>query len=36
MFNDLTDDKFILHFKESEDRFNHRNGDLVTFIAKYS
>ena len=27
-FNGLTDDKFILHLKESEFRFNHRHKDL--------
>ena len=30
----LTDDKFILHLKESEARFNHRDGDFAAFIAK--
>jgi transposase-like protein len=28
-FNGLTDDKFILHLKESEFRWNHRNDDLL-------
>jgi transposase len=27
-FNGLTDDKFFLHLKEYEFRFNHRNGSL--------
>ena len=33
-FNGLTDDKFILHLKESEARFNHRDDDFAAFIAK--
>ncbi|MCR4623937.1 MAG: IS1595 family transposase, partial [Alphaproteobacteria bacterium] len=33
-FNGLTDDKFILHLKESEARFNHRDDNFATFIAK--
>ena len=33
-FNGLTDDKFILHLKESEARFNHRDGDFAAFVAK--
>ena len=33
-FNDLSDDKFILHLKESEARFNHKDGDFATFVAK--
>ena len=30
-FNGLTNDKFIVHLKESEARFNHRDDD---FFAK--
>ena len=33
-FNGLTDDKFILHLKESEARFNHIDDDSAAFIAK--
>ena len=33
-FNGLTDNKFILHLKESEARFNHRDDDFAAFIAK--
>ena len=33
-FNGLTDDKFILHLKESEARFNLRDDDFAAFIAK--
>ena len=33
-FNGLTDDKFILHLKESEARFNHRDDDFAAFVAK--
>lgn len=28
----LTDEKFILHLKESECRFNHRGDDFASFI----
>lgn len=31
-FNGLTDDKFILHLKESECRFNYRGKDFTSFI----
>ena len=31
-FNGLTDDKFILHLKETECRFNHRGDDFASFI----
>ena len=31
-FNGLTDDKFILHLKETECRFNHRSDDFASFI----
>ncbi len=34
IFNGLTDDKFILHLKESEARFNHRDDDFAAFVAK--
>jgi len=33
-FNGLTDDKFILHLKECEFRFNHRHKDL--FLALWN
>ena len=33
-FNGLTDDTFLLHLKETECRFNHRDGDFTAFIAK--
>ena len=33
-FNGLTDDKFILHLKEIEARFNHRDDNFAAFIAK--
>ncbi len=33
-FNDLTDTKFILHLKETECRFNHRNDDFASFIER--
>ena len=33
-FNGLTDDKFILHLKESEARFNYRDDDFAAFVAK--
>ena len=33
-FNGLTDDKFILHLKESEAGFNHRDDDFAAFVAK--
>ena len=32
-FNGLTDNKFILHLKENEARFNHRDDDFIAFIA---
>ena len=31
-FNGLTDEKFILHLKETEYRFNHRGDDFASFI----
>lgn len=31
-FNGLTDDKFILHLKETEFRFNHRNDNLYKLL----
>ena len=33
-FNGLTDAKFILHLKESECRFNHRNDNFTSFIER--
>ncbi len=33
-FNGLTDDKFILHLKETEARFNHRNDNFIAFVVK--
>ena len=33
-FNGLTDAKFILHLKESECRFNHRNDNFASFIER--
>lgn len=33
-FNGLTDDKFILHLKESECRFNYRGKDFTSFLEK--
>ena len=33
-FNGLTDAKFVLHLKESECRFNHRNDNLASFIER--
>ena len=33
-FNGLTDSKFILHLKESECRFNHRNDKFASFIER--
>ena len=33
-FNGLTDDKFILHLKEPEARFNHRDDDFTAFVVK--
>ena len=33
-FNGLTDDKFILHLKETEARFNHRNDNFTAFVVK--
>jgi len=32
-FNGLTDDKFILHLKECECRFNHSNDDNFWFAS---
>ena len=33
-FNGLTDNKFILHLKESEARFNHRDDDFIANKVK--
>ena len=33
-FNGLTNEKFILHLKESEFRFNHRKQDLFKILLK--
>ena len=33
-FNGLTDAKFVLHLKESECRFNHRNDNFASFIER--
>ena len=33
-FNGLTDEKFILHLKESECRFNYRGKDFASFLEK--
>ena len=33
-FNRLTNDKFIVHLKESEARFNHKDDDFAAFVAK--
>ena len=33
-FNGLSDEKFILHLKESECRFNYRGKDFTAFIEK--
>ena len=33
-FNGLTDEKFILHLKGSEARFNHKDDDFAAFVAK--
>jgi transposase len=33
-FNGLTNEKFILHLKESEFRFNHRKQDLYKILLK--
>ena len=33
-FNGLTDDKFYLHLKESEFRFNNREDDIQKIIWK--
>ena len=33
-FNGLTDSKFVLHLKESECRFNHRNDNFASFIER--
>ena len=33
-FNGLTDDKFLLHLKESEFRFNNRKQDLYKILLK--
>ena len=33
-FNGLTDSKFVLHLKECECRFNHRNDNFASFIQR--
>jgi len=33
-FNGLTDDKFILHLKECEFRFNYRHKDIFSYLWK--
>ena len=33
-FNGLTDEKFLLHLKECEFRFNHRREDLNEILRK--
>ena len=33
-FNGLTDAKFVLHLKETECRFNHRNDNFASFIER--
>ena len=33
-FNGLTDSKFVLHSKECECRFNHRNDNFASFIQR--
>ena len=33
-FNGLTDAKFVLHLKETECRFNHRNDNFASFIQR--
>ena len=33
-FNGCSSDKFVLHLKESEWRYNHRNDDLVTELTR--
>ena len=33
-FNDCSSDKFVLHLKESEWRYNHSNDDLVTELMR--
>ena len=34
-FNGLTDDKFVLHLKECEFRFNNRQKDLYQILLKF-
>jgi len=34
-FNGLTDEKFILHLKESEFRFNNRKNNLYLVLLKF-
>jgi transposase-like protein len=34
-FNGLTDEKFILHLKESEFRFNNRKNNLYSVLLKF-
>ena len=34
IFNGLTDEKFILHLKESEFRFNNRKQNLYKILLK--
>ena len=33
-FNGLTDEKFILHLKESEVRFNYRNDNFLSLLER--
>lgn len=33
-FNGCSSDKFVIHFKESEWRYNHRNDDLVKELTR--
>ncbi|WP_430708683.1 hypothetical protein [Mucispirillum schaedleri] len=33
-FNGLTDEKFILHLKESEVRFNDRNDNFLLLVER--
>ena len=33
-FNELTDEKYILHLKESEVRFNYRNDNFLLLLER--
>ncbi len=33
-FNGMTDENFVLHLKESEFRFNHKNCNITSILAK--